>query len=160
MERSPDEEGSGGLYERLVLASRRESFHKRHDGLAAVVEQELGLDPYSGVAVVFRGRGHADEVKVLWWDGRSLGLSQYNLFNSPEAAGTESDTVLGRRSWTSIPDRHAPNVMLRRDRHRKNGNPSVAEYQSVLTRMMPTIAVACAVELPATPAMNRAIASS
>ena len=85
-----DEEGWGGLYEKLaeddpslpprvVLASRRVSFLKGHDGLAAVVEQELGLDPYSGVAVVFRGWGHADEVKVLWWDGRSLVLAHKRL---------------------------------------------------------------------------------
>ena len=62
--------------------------------------------------------------------------------------------------WTSVPDRHAPEPMQRRDRYRKNGSPSAAEYQSVLTRMMPTIAMACAVELPATRAMNRAIVSS
>ena len=39
---------------RVVVATRPVDFRKGHDGLAAVVEQELGLDPYSGVAVVFR----------------------------------------------------------------------------------------------------------
>ena len=31
-------------------------FRKAHDGLAAVVQNELGLDPYSGVAFVFRAK--------------------------------------------------------------------------------------------------------
>ena len=39
---------------RVVVATRPVDFRKGHDGLAAVVEHELGLDPYSGVAVVFR----------------------------------------------------------------------------------------------------------
>ena len=43
---------------RIVLATRPVNFHKTHDGLAAVVEYELGLDPYSGVAVVFRCTEH------------------------------------------------------------------------------------------------------
>ncbi len=56
---------------RVVVATRPVDFRKGHDGLAAVVEQELGLDPYSGVAVVFRPR-RLDRVKVLWWDGTGL----------------------------------------------------------------------------------------
>ena len=39
---------------RVVVATRPVDFRKGHGGLAAVVEHELGLDPYSGVAVVFR----------------------------------------------------------------------------------------------------------
>ena len=39
---------------RIVVATRPADFRKGHDGLAAVVEQELGLDPHSGVVVVFR----------------------------------------------------------------------------------------------------------
>ena len=39
-----------------VVATRPVDFRKGHDSLAAVVEHELGLDPYSGVAVVFRPR--------------------------------------------------------------------------------------------------------
>ena len=54
---------------RVVVATRPVDFRKGHDGLAAVVEHELGLDPYSGVAVVFRPK-RMDRMKVLWWDGR------------------------------------------------------------------------------------------
>ena len=57
---------------RIVLATRPVNFQKSHDGLAGVVENELGLDPYSGVAVVFRCEEERDQIKVLWWDGASL----------------------------------------------------------------------------------------
>ena len=53
-------------------------FRKGHDGLAAVVEHELGLDPYSGVAVVFRPK-RLDRMKVLWWDGTGLVLASKRL---------------------------------------------------------------------------------
>ena len=43
-----------GTEMRVVVATRPVDFRKGHDGLVAVVEHELGLDPYSGVAVVFR----------------------------------------------------------------------------------------------------------
>ena len=56
---------------RLVLATRPVMYTKQHDGLAGVMEAELGLDPYSGMAVVFRCR-RRDRIKVLWWEGRSL----------------------------------------------------------------------------------------
>ena len=39
---------------RIVVAMRPVDFRKGHDGLAAVAEHELGVDPHSGVAVVFR----------------------------------------------------------------------------------------------------------
>ena len=48
------------------------SFNKEHDRLAAVVKDELGLGPYSSVAVVSRSRGHRDQSRALWWDGPSL----------------------------------------------------------------------------------------
>ena len=39
---------------KVVVATRPVDFRKGHDGLAAVVEHELGLDPYSGIVFVFR----------------------------------------------------------------------------------------------------------
>ncbi len=46
-------------------------FRKGHDGLAAVVQNELGLDPHSGIIVVFRAK-RGDRIKVLLWDGSGL----------------------------------------------------------------------------------------
>ena len=67
-----------GTRMRVVVATRPVDFRKGHDGLAAVVEHELGLDPYSGVAVVFRPK-RADRIKVLWWDGTGLVLASKRL---------------------------------------------------------------------------------
>ena len=63
---------------RVVVATRPVDFRKGPDALAAVVEHELGVDPYSGVAVVFRPK-RLDRVKVLWWDGTGLVLASKRL---------------------------------------------------------------------------------
>ena len=67
-----------GTRMRVVVATRAVDFRKGHDGLAAVVEHELGLDPYSGVAVVFRPK-RLDRMKVPWWDGTGLVLASKRL---------------------------------------------------------------------------------
>jgi hypothetical protein len=43
------------------------------DSLAAVVQQQLRLDPFSGAVFVFRAK-RADRVKLLVWDGSGLTL--------------------------------------------------------------------------------------
>jgi transposase len=49
--------------------------HKRKgfDGLAVLVQQYLGQDPFSGQLFAFRGR-RGDLVKILSWDGQGLCL--------------------------------------------------------------------------------------
>lgn len=42
---------------RVLVVTRPVDFRKSHDGLAAVVQEELGLDPYSGVVYVFPSSG-------------------------------------------------------------------------------------------------------
>ncbi len=74
----------------VVVATRPVDFRKGHDGLAAVVEHELGLDPYCGVTVVFRPK-RLDRVKVLWWDGTGLVLAS----KRPEQ---------GRFAWPTVRD--------------------------------------------------------
>jgi len=56
---------------KVVVATKPVDFRKGHDGLAAVVEKQLGLDPHSGVAVVFRSK-RGDRIKVLYWDGSGI----------------------------------------------------------------------------------------
>jgi transposase len=58
---------------RVVVATAPVDFRKGHDGLAAIVERELGLDPHSGLIVVFRSK-RGDRIKVLLWDGSGLVL--------------------------------------------------------------------------------------
>ena len=75
---------------RIVVATRPVDFRKGHDGLAAVVEHELGLDPHSGVVVVFRAK-RADRVKILLWDGTGLVLAYKRLER-------------GRFAWPAVRD--------------------------------------------------------
>ena len=56
---------------RIVVATRPVDFRKGHDGLAAVVQDQLGFDPHSGLIVVFRSR-RGDRTKILFWDGSGL----------------------------------------------------------------------------------------
>lgn len=60
-----------GQHVRIVVATKPVDFRRGHDGLAATVERELGLDPYSGLIVVFRAK-RADRAKILVWDGTGL----------------------------------------------------------------------------------------
>ena len=76
-----------------VVATRPVDFRKGHDGLAAVVEHELGLDPYSGVALVFRPK-RMNRVKVLWVGGvHSIAYGD----PLPEAKSGRSGTFHQRR---------------------------------------------------------------
>ena len=56
---------------RVLVATRPVDFRKGMDGLAALVRESLGSDPYSGVIYVFRAK-RADRVKLLLWDGTGL----------------------------------------------------------------------------------------
>jgi transposase len=62
----------------IVMATRPVDFRRGHDGLAATVQKELGLDPHSGLTVVFRSR-RGDRVKILVWDGSGLVLTYKRL---------------------------------------------------------------------------------
>ena len=53
---------------RVLIATKPVDFRKGMDGLAAVVRESLGADPYGGVIHVFRAK-RADRVKLLFWDG-------------------------------------------------------------------------------------------
>ena len=75
---------------RVVIATAPVDFRRGHDGLAAVMQEELGLDPYSGVACVFRSRS-GDRVKILWYDGTGLVLGYKRLEQ-------------GRFSWPGVHD--------------------------------------------------------
>ena len=63
---------------RVLVATRPVDFRKGMDGLAALVRESLGSDPYSGVVYVFRAK-RADRVKLLVWDGSGLVLVSKRL---------------------------------------------------------------------------------
>ena len=63
---------------KIVIATRPVDFRKGHDGLAAVVQNELGLDPHSGIVVVFRAK-RGDRIKIVLWDGSGLVMTYKRL---------------------------------------------------------------------------------
>lgn len=63
---------------RVLMATRPVDFRKGADSLAALVQSELRLQPFSGVVFVFRAK-RADRVKLLYWDGTGLCLLSKRL---------------------------------------------------------------------------------
>ncbi|MBV6637548.1 MAG: IS66 family insertion sequence element accessory protein TnpB [Mameliella sp.] len=67
---------SGGL--RVYVATRPVDFRKGIDGLALLVQEVMGLDPFSGAAFVFRAKP-ADRIKVLVRDRTGMVLVHNRL---------------------------------------------------------------------------------
>jgi transposase len=58
---------------RVLVASKPVDFRKGMNGLAGLVQEHLGADPFSGTIYVFRAK-RADRVKLLFWDGSGVCL--------------------------------------------------------------------------------------
>ena len=58
---------------KVFVASHPVDFRKGPDGLLALV-RDTGSDPFGGALYVFRAR-RADRVKIVWWDGSGVCLS-------------------------------------------------------------------------------------
>ena len=58
---------------KIFLAMGQTDMRKGFDGLAALAQQTLKQDAFSGHLFVFRGR-RGDLVKVLYWDGQGFCL--------------------------------------------------------------------------------------
>ena len=56
---------------RIVIATKPVDFRKGHDGLAALVKNELRKEPFTGTVFVFRAK-RADRLKLLYWDDEPL----------------------------------------------------------------------------------------
>ena len=63
---------------RVYVATRPVDFRKGMDGLALVVQEMMGLDPFCGAAFVFRAK-RADRIKVLIWDRTGMVLVHKRL---------------------------------------------------------------------------------
>jgi transposase len=75
---------------RVLVATKPVDFRKGIDGLAALVQEHLRLDPYAGTIYVFRAK-RADRVKLLIWDGSGLVMVYKRLED-------------GRFRWPSVED--------------------------------------------------------
>ncbi len=56
-----------------MVATKPVDFRKGAEGLAALVREAMGSDPFSGAIYVFRAK-RADRVKLVFWDGTGLCL--------------------------------------------------------------------------------------
>ena len=54
---------------RVLVATKPVDFRKGADGLAALVRDTMGADPFSGTVYVFRAK-RADRIKLVICDGR------------------------------------------------------------------------------------------
>ncbi len=63
---------------RVLVASKPVDFRKGAEGLAALVLDQMRLDPFSGAVFVFRAK-RADRIKLLWWDGSGVCLLSKRL---------------------------------------------------------------------------------
>ena len=59
---------------KVLIAMKPTDFRKGMDGLAALVRETLGANPYGGVIYIFRSQ-RSDRVKLLFWDGTGLVLA-------------------------------------------------------------------------------------
>jgi transposase len=58
---------------RVLVATKPVDFRKGAGGLAALVQEEMKADPFSGAVYVFRAK-RADRVKLIFWDGTGMCL--------------------------------------------------------------------------------------
>lgn len=55
----------------VLVATKPIDFRKGADGLAALIREMLGHDPFGGTIYVFRAK-RADRLKMVAWDGSGL----------------------------------------------------------------------------------------
>jgi transposase len=58
---------------RVLVATHPVDFRKGTEGLAALVRDVMGADPFDGAVYVFRAK-RADRVKLVYWDGTGVCL--------------------------------------------------------------------------------------
>jgi transposase len=79
---------------KVLVATMPVDFRRQADGLAALVQEALRENPYSGAIYVFRSK-RANRVKLLWWDGTGICLLAKRLEN-------------GQFRWPAITDGTMP----------------------------------------------------
>lgn len=63
---------------RVMVATKPVDFRKGAEGLAALVRETMGTDPFSGTIYVFRAK-RPDRVKLVFWDGTGVVLVSKRL---------------------------------------------------------------------------------
>lgn len=74
---------------RIYLYRAAVDFRKSHRGLSAIVQMELGHDPFTGILYVFRNRAF-NKLKILFWENNGFVLYYKSLaeekFHWPDAS--------------------------------------------------------------------------
>ena len=85
---------------RVYLACGATDMRKSIDGLAALVSQSFGLDPFDSSLFVFCNRGR-DKIKILVWDNNGFWLYYRRLergrFHWPKLPGDGKPVTIERR---------------------------------------------------------------
>jgi len=76
---------------RIMVATRPVDFRKGHDGLAAIIQNQLREDPFTRTVFVFRSK-RADRMKLLFRDGTGLVMTCKRL-GPPALHGRPSRVV-------------------------------------------------------------------
>ncbi|MER8394754.1 IS66 family insertion sequence element accessory protein TnpB [Mesorhizobium sp. M1340] len=58
---------------KVMVATKPVDFRKGAEGLAALVRETMGADPFSGAVYVFRAKRN-DRIKLIFWDGTGVCL--------------------------------------------------------------------------------------
>lgn len=77
---------------RIMVATKPVDFRKGHDGLAALVKNELHKDPFTGTVFVFRSR-KADRLKLIYCDGSGKAAMVAMSASMAKAVAAEGVTV-------------------------------------------------------------------
>jgi transposase len=78
---------------RVFVATKPVDFRKGAEGLAALVRETMGADPFSGAVYVFRAK-RADRVKLIFWDGTGVCLMAKRLEDGEFRWPKAQDSVL------------------------------------------------------------------
>jgi transposase len=97
---------------RILLATQPIDFRKGAHGLAALAQEVLAEDPFSGTVIVYRSK-RSDRVKILVWDTSGLVLIwkqlQHNTFRWPpvmdgvmKLSAVEFAALFDGLDWTRV----------------------------------------------------------
>jgi hypothetical protein len=80
---------------RVLLATRPIDFRKGAHSLAALAQEVLTEDPFSGAVIVYRAK-RSDRLKILVWDSSGLVLVWKQLQQGSRAANFSASIAMGR----------------------------------------------------------------
>lgn len=75
---------------KVMVATKPVDFRKGAEGLAALVRETMGADPFSGAVYVFRAK-RTDRIKLIFWDG--TGVCLLSVWRMGSSAGRKCMTA-------------------------------------------------------------------